>query len=72
MIEGVTRKGLRFWTPVDTNDAGLLQIAEGATFGETIFPSGWKSPPGTQIARRGKLYEVETDTTERPDPDAEL
>lgn len=57
MIEEKTKDGLRVWTPVDKQDEALLRMAEGGKFGETTFPSGWKSPPGLQIASRGKLYE---------------
>lgn len=56
MIEKKTESGETYWEPQDPNDAGLLRMAEGSTFGETIFPSGWRSPKGVQVARGGKLY----------------
>lgn len=59
MIKKQTPDGKTYWEPQDPNDKGLLAMAEGATFGETIFPSGWKSPKGTQTARGGLLYETE-------------
>lgn len=61
MKEFKDSKGRRYWEPQDPNDIGLLAIAERATFGETIFPSGWKSPPGQQIALGGVLYEISDD-----------
>lgn len=57
MIEKQTPQGQRFWEPQDPNDEALLKMAEGATFGETTFPSGWKSPVGKQVAKGGLLYE---------------
>ena len=58
MTEEKLSNGLRVWTPTDPQDTAFLKMAAGATFGETTFPSGWRSPPGRQVARKGKLYET--------------
>jgi hypothetical protein len=52
------KKGVKTWIPEDPNDKAFLAMAEGATFGETTFPSGWTSPPGKQICRNGILVDV--------------
>lgn len=44
------------WEPTDQNDIGFLLCAEGATFRNTVFPSGWKSPDKDLVCRNGKLY----------------
>jgi len=56
MIEKL-KDGVRVWEPTHPQDIALLQRAEGSLFGETTFPSGWKSPAGTQTARNGVLVE---------------
>lgn len=58
MKEELLATGMRRWIPTDQRDASFLKMASGATFGNTTFPSGWVSPPGTQVARKGMLYEV--------------
>ncbi len=58
MIERTNPKGEKYWEPTDPNDAALLQITEGSTFVETVFPSGWKSPKEEHIARNGVLVET--------------
>lgn len=58
MIEKRTEQGVRYWAPSNPQDAALLKMAEGATFGQTTFPSGWTSPDGKQVAKGGLLYEV--------------
>ncbi|AUQ49967.1 hypothetical protein PhaeoP83_01693 [Phaeobacter inhibens] len=65
MIEKHTPQGQRYWEPEDRNDVALLKMAEGATFGETTFPSGWTSPAGTQVAKDGLLYESNQPRTTR-------
>lgn len=50
--------GVKTWTPNDERDKALLSVAEGAMFGQTTFPSGWKSPPGKQICKNGILVDV--------------
>lgn len=52
------RNGVRTWIPEDPNDKALLAAAEGATFGSTTFPSGWRSPEGQQVCRNGVLVDV--------------
>lgn len=61
MQEHTDSKGRRYWEPENPHDKSLLMMAERATFGETTFPSGWKSPPGKQVALSGVLYEVTDD-----------
>lgn len=58
MLEQKTPQGIRYWTPQSPNDAALLKVAEGATFVDTTFPSGWISPAGQYVAKGGLLYEV--------------
>lgn len=63
MIEKTTPDGTRYWQPSDASDAALLSAADGATFGGTTFPSGWRSPDGKQVARGGLLYEEKSPPT---------
>lgn len=43
-------------TPEDSRDVEMLLELEGAFFGSTTFPSGWKCPPGVFLAKGGKLW----------------
>ena len=54
------KEGVRVWIPVDDNDKAFLRIAEGATFNETTFPSGWKSPPRDVVCQGGILVDATT------------
>jgi hypothetical protein len=53
-----TINGVKTWTPTDPSDKALLVVAEGATFSNTTFPSGWTSPAGKQVCQGGILVDV--------------